>query len=73
MKVLRWREVEERIGVSRSTLWRWVRDGRFPPGVRLGPNAVGWVETEVDAWLESRPVVGVGTGGDDDEADADES
>lgn len=41
-------------GLSDSTLWRRERDGEFPPRVALSPNAVGWYEDEIDAWLASR-------------------
>jgi prophage regulatory protein len=53
-KLLRLPTVIERVGVSRSTLWSWVREKRFPPPVRLGLRAVGWRESEVAAWIEAR-------------------
>ncbi len=59
MKILRKPEVIERIGVSGQTLWRLRRlpesdPRRFPTPVQLGPNSVGWIEAEVEAWLEAR-------------------
>ena len=42
-------------GVGRTTLWRWIREGRFPKPVRLGANCVAWRSDEVEAWLASRP------------------
>jgi prophage regulatory protein len=56
MRVLREREVVERCGISRSTMRRLLGRGMFPPGRRLGPNSIGWLAAEVDAWLSSRPV-----------------
>lgn len=53
--VWRLRDVLRRVGVSRSTLYRYVHVERFPPPVRLGPNCVGWRVAEVEAWLASRP------------------
>lgn len=55
MRVLTRDEVTERLGIGRTTLWRWERDGRFPSRRQLGPSRVGWLESEVDAWLASRP------------------
>lgn len=53
--ILRTPTVQERLGgITRSTLWRWVKAGRFPKPVQLGPQAVGWLEHEIDAWLEAR-------------------
>jgi predicted DNA-binding transcriptional regulator AlpA len=48
------------IGVSYPALWGWIRDGHFPPARRLGVGDVkrvkiGWLESEVFAWIESRP------------------
>ncbi len=48
---------ETRIGllpVSRATLWRWIRDGKFPQPFKLGENCTVWDASEVDAWLVSR-------------------
>jgi prophage regulatory protein len=54
-QVLRWRQVRDLVGLSRSTLWRMSRDGRFPQPVQLSsPASVGWLWTEVDAWLRER-------------------
>ena len=42
------------VPISSPTLWRWVRAGRFPAPVKIGPRAVAWKAEEVHAWLESR-------------------
>ncbi len=39
---------------SRSTIWRWVRAGIFPRPLRVGPNSIGWLESEIEDWLEAR-------------------
>jgi prophage regulatory protein len=57
MKFIRLRDVEERTGLSDTTIWRYERAGNFPVRRRLGPNAVAWVESEVDLWIESRVAV----------------
>ena len=43
-------------GLSRSTLYRLIADEQFPRPVRLGPRAVAWRRTDVEAWGEARPV-----------------
>lgn len=55
MKVIHYDEVQRLLGVSRTTLWRWERNGLFPARIKLGPNSVAWSEAEVAAWLASRP------------------
>lgn len=61
LRVLRIGAVEERTSFSRTTVWRLEREGRFPKRRRFGPGVTGWLSSEIDAWLESRPVVDVGT------------
>lgn len=52
-RILRPREVCRVVALSRTTLWRRVRDGQFPKPIRLGPNAVGWRRSAIDEWLDS--------------------
>jgi len=49
--ILRLSDVKARTGLSRSTIYAAVRSGRFPSQIRIGPRAVGWLETEVESWL----------------------
>ena len=50
-KILRLPIVLDRTGLSRSTVYQRVTEGRFPRPVSLGARAVGWVETEVEEWI----------------------
>ena len=54
VKVLRENEVASRVGLSRSTRWRMVRDGLFPAPIELSERARGWLESDIDAWIASR-------------------
>lgn len=54
IRLLRLPAVCERTGLSRSTIWRLERLGRFPRRRRLSANIVAWLETEVAGWIESR-------------------
>ena len=47
-RILRAKQVMSRMGWSRTTLWRRVRDGQFPAPVETGPNTNGWFDDEVD-------------------------
>jgi prophage regulatory protein len=51
MKFLRLPEVLGIIGISRSKLYADIKAGTFPPPVNLGARAVGWLNTEIDAWI----------------------
>ncbi len=53
-RFLRLPEVQGRTGLSRSTIYVRLAEGRFPRPVSLGARAVGWVEAEVDEWIRER-------------------
>ena len=54
-RILRAREVMHKTGLSQTTIWRRERDGIFPRRRSLGNHAIGWLESEVDDWLQTRP------------------
>ena len=41
------------ISVSNSTLFRWERDGNFPPRIKIGHKTVAWRIADVENWLAS--------------------
>ena len=53
-RFLRLPEVMARTGLSRSTIYVRLAEGRFPRPVALGGRAVGWIEAEVDEWVRER-------------------
>lgn len=61
-RILRVPETLSRVGFGRTSLWRRVRAGEFPAPRQLGGGMIGFLESEVSAWLESRPKVGEETG-----------
>ena len=59
MNILRYTDAARKCGVSRMTVYRWATQPdyaamAFPKPCVLGANSVGFVEAEVDAWLEAR-------------------
>jgi prophage regulatory protein len=50
-RIIRRKEVETRTGLARSTIYQRIKEGSFPSPVSLGSKAVGWVESEIDDWL----------------------
>jgi prophage regulatory protein len=54
LKLLRFTEVRERTGLSRSTVWRLERRGAFPKHVKLSANIVAWLEEDVVQWIRSK-------------------
>lgn len=54
LTILRRKQVEARTGLARSTIYDRIKAGTFPAPISLGEKAVGWIESEVDAWLNAR-------------------
>jgi len=50
-RILRLPAVRRRTGLSRSSIYLRMSQGRFPKPISLGERAVGWVESEVNDWL----------------------
>lgn len=53
MRILRLNAVISLTGLSRSTIYLLIKQGKFPKQVKLGERAVGWREVDVMAWLNS--------------------
>jgi len=52
--ILRLPVVKTRTGLSRSTIYLRISNGTFPTPVSLGGRAVGWIESEIQDWLEKQ-------------------
>lgn len=52
--ILRRPQVQQRTGLSRSTLYQYMKDGDFPKPVQLGFRAVGWLESDISDWIAKR-------------------
>jgi prophage regulatory protein len=52
--VLRLPQVKQKSGKSRSAIYHDISQGTFPKPIRLGARSVGWLESEVEAWIQSR-------------------
>ena len=57
-KLLRKPKVISKTGISGPTIWRLEKAGKFPKRLQISPGAVGWLEQDIDEWIESRTVVG---------------
>jgi prophage regulatory protein len=53
-RILRRAAVQDRTGETRSTIYAKMARGEFPKPVKLGEKAVGWVESEIDAYIDSK-------------------
>ena len=56
-KIMRIAAVMEATGLSRTTIWRHVREGRMPAPMDLGPNSIGWFDDVIRAHQDSQIAV----------------
>jgi prophage regulatory protein len=54
LKLLRLAEVCNRVPYARSTIYQLIAQGKFPKPISLGAHARAWLESEIDAWIETR-------------------
>lgn len=54
-KILTVIDVEKKLGITRLTMWRLERKGQFPLRIKLTGTKIGWLENELDAWIDKRP------------------
>lgn len=47
-------QVKERVPKGTTTIYRWIRQGRFPRPYTIGPGSVAWLEREINAWMAAR-------------------
>lgn len=51
-RLIRLPEVRQRVGLSRSEIYRRIRRNAFPSPVRLGPQSSAWDSAEIDRWID---------------------
>jgi prophage regulatory protein len=52
--ILRLPQVRLRVGLSRSSIYQKISRQEFPRPVQLGIRSVGWLESEIERWIEER-------------------
>lgn len=53
-RFLRWPEVKDRVGYSRSQVHLLVKQGKFPAPCKLGARASAWQESSINQWISER-------------------
>ena len=51
MRILRLRDVMDKTGLARSTVYKYIEAGTFPKPIDLGGRSVGWVDEEINDWI----------------------
>lgn len=53
-RLMRRPEVQRTTGLSRSSLYRLIAEGKFPASIQLSEKSVAWLASEVDGWVAGR-------------------
>lgn len=53
-RILKLAQVEERTSLGHDSIYRGAREGWFPKPLKLSERASGWLEHEIDEWIERR-------------------
>ena len=53
-KIIRLPEVKKAPGLSRSTIYKMMNEKTFPAQISLGPKSVGWLEADIQGWIQER-------------------
>ncbi len=51
---LRLKQVQQRVGLGRSTIYERIKTGEFPCPHPLGERAVGWLSSDIENWIDSQ-------------------
>lgn len=54
MHIVRWKNISDVIGLSKSTVARKIKEGSFPPPMKLSENTVGWAITDIEDWIKDQ-------------------
>ena len=52
-RIIRLNTVKIRSGLSRSTIYRKIKEGTFPPQMKISANGCGWHESEINRWIDN--------------------
>lgn len=53
-RIFRIRQLTETTQLGRSTIYFLIKKGEFPPPIKLGERASGWLADDICAWIEKR-------------------
>jgi prophage regulatory protein len=53
-RILRWPEVKQRVGISRSYAYHLISQRKFPAQIKIGERASGWLESEINDFIKIR-------------------
>lgn len=58
--IIRLRKVIEKTGLSRSTIYNLINSNQFVPKIQISVRAIGFLESDIDAWIAARVAASLG-------------
>jgi prophage regulatory protein len=52
--IIRFPALKRKTGASRSFIYASMKKDLFPKSISIGPRAIGWLESEIDDWIDAR-------------------
>ena len=52
MRIYRLKETEQKTGLRKPKIYALIEEGRFPRPVKIGPRMKGWIDEELDEFIE---------------------
>ena len=53
-RIIRLPKTKKKTGLCRTAIYDGMQAGTFPKQIPIGPRAVGWDESEIDAWIDQK-------------------
>lgn len=54
LKLLRVNELSHDLSMGKSTIWAWVKEGKFPKPIKISPRMTVWSSADIEAWLANK-------------------
>lgn len=50
------KQIAQRLGISRATTWRWVKNGHFPKPIKISAGCTRWRLTDLEKWESDKGI-----------------
>lgn len=56
-RIIRMNELTSIVGLSRSTIYRLIQEGKFPKQIRLSIRTAGWRLSVINEWINQKETI----------------
>ena len=54
LRIIKLQEVTSMTSLCRTVIYERIKKGEFPPPISLGSRASGWIQSEIEAWIQKQ-------------------